>query len=190
MYYYYNHKYMIKFLNNIENLLIEILSNTKSVIFFYLDNCQISRSLFDIINKNNYDLKNNIILINKNIFLKNNNSKFNNNSLNNYIFGLYPSLKNFLNLGTYIFSKNHVETIICPKYYLITNSLQILDNYTFYKNDNADNFKILYELFSLITNKFEINNSKNLKNIYKSETDKRKITIKDIKKIKEMVIII
>ena len=93
---------MIKFINNIENLLPDLIHHNNSIIFFYLENCQISLSIYDTINNYDYDLHNNIIFINKTSFLKNNISKFINNSLNNYIFSLYPNLKNVFNLGSLI----------------------------------------------------------------------------------------
>jgi hypothetical protein len=118
---------MIKFLNNIENLLQEILNNKRSIIFFYLDNCQISASLFDCINNNNYDLTNNIIFVNKTSFLKNNNSKFIKNSLHRRRFKMR---QNNLKINYYIIitmnSKRSIMNCSCSScFYLIRRVFKV-----------------------------------------------------------------
>ena len=66
---------MIKFINQIDNLLIEIINNDKLVLIFYEEHCHNSKKIVNIINNYDLDIETNIILINKNLFLQKNYNK-------------------------------------------------------------------------------------------------------------------
>ena len=174
---------MIKFLNNIENIISDLLTYKKSIIFFYLDNCENSYKLYDIINNNDYYIKNNIILININNFIKHNEKKYIDNSLNNYIFKLYPYIKNN---DLYIFNKNFVTNMFYPKLIFLNNSFEIIDSFT-YSYYNFNNTYLMHQLFINFST-----NTKNTEKIINSYLDEKpkKITKKNIDNIQKMVIFI
>ena len=185
---------MIKFINQIDNLLNEIIKNDKLLIILYDEHCQNSKKLISIINSYDLDIDIEIILINKHELLQKNYNKlekhyFNyylqNNSTQTYYNNYYNIILSNISFLTY----NNLIDLETPHFFFIKKSKNlvptILHHSTYYANfDYSNNFVKLLNNFSKKNFKQNISIiTKKHINVYVLEQLDIRIPIEEIQKI-------
>lgn len=184
---------MIKFINQIDNLLIEIINNDKLVLIFYEEHCHNSKKIVNIINNYDLDIETNIILINKNLFLQKNYNKLEkqyfkyfiqNNSMESY-YNLY--FDKIIENMSFLFY-NEIMDLETPHFYFIKklkNKLpQVIYHSVYYANlDHSNNF---IKMINNFNNKKEIKDNLKEKfiNNYVLEEFDIELLFEEVKKIK------
>ena len=184
---------MIKFINQIDNLLIEIINNDKLVLIFYEEHCHNSKKIVNIINNNDLDIETNIILISKYLFLQKNYNKLEkqyfkyfiqNNSSELYYNSYFDKIIDNLSFLFY----NEITNIETPHLYFIKKVKNIFPKIVYhsvyYANlDYSNNFiKMIYNFNKEILKENMKENK--LINTYILEQFDLELLFEEIKKIK------
>ena len=187
---------MIKFINNIDNLLNEIIKNKELVIIFYNLHCNNSEKIISIINDYDFDIDLEVILIDKYEFLQKNYNKLETNYLNYYIQNNTTDLyynNNFNNIikNLSFLNYNNLIDLITPHVYFMkkNNNIPVIVHKTvYYANlDHSNNFVKLLNNFgkTKIPKIFKISENKiSIKNKFISELWDIDVTLEEINKIK------
>lgn len=115
---------MIKFINQIDNLLNEIIENKKMLFVFYNEHCNSSKKLISIINNYDFDIDLEVIVIDKYLFLQKNYNKLEKNYFNYYLqnnstqFYYNTHYQNIMNNLSFLFYNNIID-IDTPHFYFI-----------------------------------------------------------------------
>jgi hypothetical protein len=160
---------MIKFINNIDNLVSDIIDEEKILIIFFENNNTNSLQLLNKINMYDIDLIGKIILVDYNIFLKENYNKLNLNFIKNYIkYSFKNNLEDQVNNLSFLTFEN-IKNIKFPQlYFLKKEKVMELKYNSQYLINNTDNNII--NLITYFFGKIEIISNK--KNNYVKEYNK------------------
>ena len=171
---------MIKFINNIDNLLNFILDKKKLLICFYDCKCNNSNYLTSMLVNADFDININICLIDKYQFLNNNYNKLNSNYINNTFYNNNSSLyynKNFseiVNSLSFLFYENIIHSTTPYLFFVETyNNIPTIKYSSVYysKHDISDN------ILKMIYNFYDKNNANNIVN--NNKIDNKYINEKD-----------
>ncbi len=166
---------MIKFINNIDNLLSFILEKKRVLICFYNNNCHNSNYLTSTFLNADLDIHITICLVDKYQFLNNNYNKLNSNYINHHFYNnnasLYYSknLSQIVNSLSFLFYEN-INNLETPHIYFIdyvNNIITIKYSSTYYSNHDISN-----NILKLIHNFYNKSNEKvNTSNTYILESE-------------------
>ncbi len=163
---------MIKFIDNINNLLCELLSKDKLLLIFYKNNDINSLQLIDKINMYDIDLIGNIVLVDYDKFLNENYNKLNVSFIKNYLkyyikYHDTPNLENQLSNLLFL-TKENITDIKLPQIYFLKKEDDCLMSK--YKSQYLDNH-IDNNIINLIKGFFSNYQYKKIKknNIYVDE---------------------
>jgi hypothetical protein len=158
---------MIKFINNIDNLISDILDVEKVLVIFFENNNINSLQLIEKLNIYDMDLVGKIILVDYNIFLKENYNKLNVGFITNYIKYTYKNhLEDQVNNLSFLIFEN-IKNIKFPQLYFLKKKEKVMElkyNSQYLTNYTDNN------IINLITYFFKNSeNNKQKKNNYVKE---------------------